>query len=355
MRLQHAWLQRGALAWSLWPLSVLYGALALLHRGLYRSGLRRAQRVAVPVVVVGNVVAGGAGKTPVVMALVEHLKARGLQPGVISRGYGRNAGGPCHEVRPEDTEAALTGDEPLLVARRCRVPVAVGADRVQAARLLLAKHPAVQVLVSDDGLQHWALERDIEVCVFDERGLGNGWLLPAGPLREPWPRRTLGSDGTRQVAGSRRAWEREIDLVLRPRALARPAGFDIGRRLALQAQRADGTRRPLVDLAGPGSGAWVAVAGIARPEAFFRMLGAAGAMPAMTLALADHHDFDASPPDLPEDITVVCTEKDAVKLWRHRPDAWAVRLEVDIEPDFWTIFDRLVTAKLSSADGSETA
>lgn len=338
MALQHAWLRRGAIAWSLWPLSLLYGALAALHRSLYRLGVLRCERVAVPVVVVGNVVAGGAGKTPVVIALVEHLKARGFKPGVISRGYGRSGGSGCREVQA-DSDAALTGDEPLLVARRCRVPVVVGAQRVQAARLLLSLHPQTQVLVSDDGLQHWAMARDIEICVFDERGTGNGWMLPAGPLREPWPR----------------AWEREVDLVLRPAGTAGVEGMEIGRRLARHALRADGTRRPLAELAGSGAPAWAAVAGIARPEAFFTMLRQAGLVPSLTCALDDHHDFDARPLELPPDMPVVCTEKDAVKLWRHRPDAWAVPLEVDIPAAFWSAFDPLLAAKLSSRDGPETA
>lgn len=332
MSLQRAWLRRGALAWSLRPLSWIYGAVAASHRLLYRLGLRRTRRLPVPVVVVGNVVAGGAGKTPVVIAVVEHLKARGLRPGVISRGYGRRGEAACREVRPEEVDAQLSGDEPLLVARRCQVPVVVGAHRAQAGQLLLARHPQVQVLVCDDGLQHPALARDLEVCVFDARGTGNGWLLPAGPLREPWPR--------------------AADLVLRPAAAGHIPGFDIGRRLASEAVRADGTRRALADLAREPL---AAVAGIAQPEAFFDMLRDAGLAPARTCALADHHDFEAHPVDLPAGMTCVCTEKDAVKLWRQRPDAWAVPLQVEIDPAFWVAFDRLLAVKLSSTDGSETA
>jgi tetraacyldisaccharide 4'-kinase len=333
--LQRAWQRRGPLAWSLWPLSWVYGALAALHRGLYRLGLRKIEHLPVPVVVVGNVVAGGAGKTPVVVAVVEHLQALGLRPGVISRGYGRRDDGDCHEVRPDETDAAQSGDEPLLVARRCRVPVVVGARRVQAARRLLALHPQTQVLVSDDGLQHAPLGRDLEICVFDARSTGNGWLLPAGPLREPWPR--------------------AADLVLRPAEVKGIEGFDIARRLAPQAVQADGTRRPLADFSAPGAPGVVAVAGIAQPEAFFAMLRAAGILPTRTLALPDHHDFDQPPLDLPADLALVCTEKDAVKLWRHRPQAWAVPLDVQIAPGFWAAFDRLLAAKLSSTDGRETA
>jgi tetraacyldisaccharide 4'-kinase len=236
-------------------------------------------------------------------------------------------------VRADETDAAQSGDEPLLVARRCQVPVVVGARRVEAARRLLARYPQTQVLVSDDGLQHAPLGRDIEICVFDARGTGNGWLLPAGPLRERWPR--------------------AVHLVLRPADVTGIEGFDIARQLAPEAVRADGTRRALADFAGTTGVA--AVAGIAQPEAFFAMLRATGIVPVSTLALPDHHDFAQRPLDLPANLEVVCTEKDAVKLWRHRPQAWAVPLHVEIAPGFWAAFDRLLAAKLSSADGRETA
>lgn len=326
--LQRAWLRRGALAWLLWPFSLLYGALASLHRAAWRGGLLKSTRMGVPVIVVGNVVAGGAGKTPVVMALVEHLRGRGIAAGVVSRGYGR-ASTDCREVKPASV-AAEVGDEPLLLARNCAVPVFVAPMRADAARALLAAYPATQVIVCDDGLQHHALQRDIEICVFDERGIGNGWLLPAGLLREPWPR--------------------TVDLVLRAGASAGIGGFKVRRRLAAFARRADGARRELAALKGRPL---VAVAGIATPQAFFAMLRREGFQLARELALPDHHDFAADPaPDAGE---LVCTEKDAVKLWRLRPDAWAVPLEVEIEAGFWDALDRKLDAKLSSGHGSETS
>jgi tetraacyldisaccharide 4'-kinase len=327
--LQRAWLRRGALARLLWPLSLIFATLAALRRGAYRMRLIKSERIAVPVVVVGNVVAGGSGKTPVVIALVQHLRSHGLSPGVVSRGYGRTTS-DCREVR-SDSHASEVGDEPLLVAQTCGVPVFVGADRVQAARALLAAHPCAQVIVSDDGLQHYRLERDIEICVFDERGTGNGWLLPAGPLREPWPR--------------------NVDLVLRAGAPAGIAGFEVRRRLAPLARRADGTIRPLTALQGKPLKAY---AGIARPEAFFAMLRGEGLQLAQTVALPDHHDYGNAP--IREDgCELVCTEKDAVKLWRERPQAWAVPLLLTIEPEFWAAFDRLLEAKLSSAHGPQTS
>jgi tetraacyldisaccharide 4'-kinase len=326
--LQRAWLRRGPLARALWPLSLLFGALAALRRASYRLGWRRVQVLPVPVIVVGNVVAGGAGKTPVVLALLQHLRERGLAAGVISRGYGRHTRA-CMEVRPDST-AADAGDEPLLVARAARVPVVVCADRPQAARALLSAHPATELIISDDGMQHHALPRDLEICVFDERGIGNGWLLPAGPLREPWPRR--------------------VDMVLASGAPAGIDGFQVRRRLAAQAVRADGTR---IELGSLRLRPLAAAAAIARPERFFTMLREQGLNLEITVALPDHHGFDPMPPGLDE-VALVCTEKDAVKLWTLRPDAWAVPLEIEIEPAFWNALDRWLDAKLSSRHGPQT-
>ena len=327
--LRRAWLQRGALAWALWPLSLVFGLVAGGRRAAYRHGLVKTGRVDVPVVVVGNVVAGGAGKTPVVMAVVQHLLARGLAPGVISRGYGRRTS-DCREVTAT-SRATEVGDEPLLVARSCGVPVFVAPHRIDAARALLAAYPGTRVIVCDDGLQHLAIARDIEICVFDERGIGNGWLLPAGPLREPWPR--------------------AVDLVLRAGEPAAIDGFAVQRRLAPYAHRGDGKRIALAALRGRPL---TAIAGVARPEAFFGMLRAQGLHLNRAIALPDHHDFrgDAI---LSGSTELVCTEKDAVKLWQSRPGAWAVPLELDVDPAFWQSLDGLLDAKLSSAHGPETS
>ena len=157
-RLRGAWQHRGALALALWPMSLLYGMLTALRRALYRTGLLRSERLPVPVIVVGNVIAGGAGKTPVTLAVVRHLQARGWRPGVIARGYGR-ATADCREVLPASS-AAEVGDEPLLIARASGAPVFVARRRAQAGRALLAAHPATNILVCDDGLQHLALARD---------------------------------------------------------------------------------------------------------------------------------------------------------------------------------------------------
>lgn len=321
--LQQAWLTRGPLAAALWPLAQAYAALTGVRRGMYAAGVLRPASAGLPVLVVGNVVAGGAGKTPVVMALVRHLQARGWRPGVISRGYGRQSEG-CMEVLPQ-LSAAACGDEPLLIRQRCGVPVFVAARRIDAARALRAAHPGTDVLVSDDGLQHLALARTLNIVVFDDRGTGNGWLLPAGPLREPWPLRPPG----------------RADLVLHSGQAPAFEGFRATRRLAELAVGAQGQSVPLSALQGRRI---VALAAIARPEAFFDMLRRQGLSPSQTLALPDHHDLAELPALQDAQTTVLCTEKDAVKLFprhRHAGDRLlAVPLEFTPEPAFFEALDQ---------------
>ena len=327
--LLRAWTQRGVLARLLWPISLVFRALVAARRALFRTGLLATHRLPVPVVVVGNVVAGGAGKTPITLALLEHLAARGLRAGVVSRGYGRTAPG-CTEVTAM-TAPADAGDEPLLIARRAQVPVFVGSDRAAAARALLRAHPGTQVILSDDGLQHLALGRDIEICVFDDRGTGNGWLLPAGPLREPWPR--------------------PVDLVIHSGSHPAFGGWRARRSLARDAVRADGRTTALSALAGIPV---TAVAGIAQPGAFFAMLREQGLLLDKELALPDHSNFAHAQALLQAEETLVCTEKDAVKLWQQRPDVWAVALQVTLDTGLVRAFDALLDAKLSLPHGPQT-
>lgn len=325
------WQQRGLAARLLWPLSQLYRLLAAGQRLLYRQGWRTAQHPGVPVVVVGNVIAGGAGKTPVVIAVLRHLQAQGWQPGVVSRGYGRQTT-DVRLVQP-DSSAQAVGDEPLLIARTCQVPVAVARQRIAAARQLRAQHPEVNIIICDDGLQHWALARDVEICVFNEDGIGNGWLLPAGPLREPWPRALdlLVYAGTAAPAGSS------------------VPGFALQRQLAPRAVRADGSTVVLSDLQGQ---ALVAVAAIARPERFFTMLEAQGLRLAQTVALPDHFSFAAWHCPAPPGHILLCTEKDAAKLWRYYPQALAVPLQLQLAPGFFSALDACLARTLSSRSPS---
>lgn len=339
--LLRTWLTRGWLARLLWPLAQLHGLAARLRRALYRSGMLESCRFGVPVIVVGNVVAGGAGKTPLVMALVRHLQAQGLQVGVVSRGYGRSS----HESLEVSlgTPVARSGDEPALIKRATNAPVFVAQKRADAVRRLLATYPSTAVVVCDDGLQHYALQRDIEIAVFDDRGVGNGWLLPAGPLREPWPARR----------------QQGLDLLLHTGLKPAFEGFTSSRQLADHAIAADGSQIVLTALRGR---TLVALAGIANPEAFFAMLRARGLVLEQTLSWPDHHDF--GPGDLAACAgkTVLCTEKDAVKLFGLPGLAslqlLAVPLVFSPEPAFFAALDGLLAPLLSqlpSGHGYQTA
>ncbi|MBV7544536.1 tetraacyldisaccharide 4'-kinase [Acidovorax sp. sic0104] len=320
--LHKAWQSRGVAAWVLWPVSCMYRALVAFRRWLYRAGILSSSHPGRPVIVVGNVIAGGAGKTPVVIELVRYLQARGLRVGVISRGYGRKTTG-CREVLA-DSPASEVGDEPALMARNlsdggATTPLFVARQRTEAARALLAAYPETQMIVCDDGLQHLALRRDVEVCIFNNQGVGNGFLLPAGPLREPWPRPT--------------------DLVLyagdAPPRSAAPS-FRMERHLADFALRADGSRVPLQDLQGQPMHA---VAAVARPADFFAMLQTRGLTLARTEALPDHYNFDSWQRLQDNRQVLICTEKDAVKLWPRHPDALAVPLQLHIDSAFFAALD----------------
>ena len=318
-KLTRAWLHRGPLACALWPLSQLFRALAALRAGLYRAGVLKAGRLPVPVIVVGNIFIGGTGKTPLTIWLAQALRAAGFRPGVISRGHGGEGEAP-RAVRP-DSDTRDVGDEPLLIARRAGVPVVVGRKRVEAGRALLASHPEVDVILTDDGLQHYALARDIEVVLFDGRGVGNGWLLPAGPLREPPSRR------------------RDLTVVNAPELtpeLARAVGGapfrmqlvgDTAERLA-----APHERRPLAAFAGRRV---LAAAGIGNPGRFFALLRGAG-LGFAELPLPDHYDFRDNPFANVDADVILITEKDAVKCGqlenlKDDPRLWVVPVTARID------------------------
>ena len=317
--LTRAWLRRGPLACALWPLSLLFRALAALRAGLFRAGVLKSGRLPVPVVVVGNIFIGGTGKTPLTIWLAEALRQAGMRPGVISRGHGSESEAP-RAVTP-DSDARAVGDEPLLIARRARVPVFVGRQRFEAGRALLAAHPEVDVLLTDDGLQHYALARDVEVILFDGRGVGNGWLLPAGPLREPPARRR---DFT--VVNAPELTPRLAHAVGGQPFRMQLAG-DIAERLRDPAERV-----PLTDLAGRRI---LAAAGIGNPGRFFAMLRAAG-LSFAELALPDHYDFREDPFAASDADVILITEKDAVKCGqlenlKHDPRLWVVPVSARID------------------------
>ena len=318
-QLPRIWTSRGLIAWLLRPVALLHAALLWTRALLWRRGWRHAHRLPVPVIVVGNVVAGGAGKTPLTIALVKHLQQQGWKAGVVSRGHGRLFD-DIRAVLPSSLPTEV-GDEPLLIHQKTGAPVWVAALRAEAGRALLQAHPEVNILVCDDGLQHWALARDLEICVMDERGAGNGWLLPAGPLREPWPR--------------------SVDLLLHTGTNGLTGGFQAQRQLAPLAHDAQGRSLALTSLIGQPVDA---VAGLARPEAFFSMLRAVGLQLQHTTAMPDHFDYANGSPN-PSGRLLLCTEKDAAKLWLHQPEALAVPLVLTPESAFWQALDQCLADK----------
>ncbi|MFJ1472425.1 tetraacyldisaccharide 4'-kinase [Massilia orientalis] len=317
--LTRAWLRRGPLAIALLPLALLLRVLVALRVALYRSGVLKAGRLPVPVIVVGNIFIGGTGKTPLTIWLAQQLRAAGMRPGVISRGHGGAADAPREVLAT--SRAQDVGDEPLLIAARAGCPVVVGRKRVEAGRHLLDLHPDVDVLITDDGLQHYALARDVEIILFDGRGTGNGWTLPAGPLREPPSRR-------RDVTVVNAA---EITPALAAAVGGDPWQMRLAGDHAERLMDAD-ERVPLTALRGKRV---LAAAGIGNPGRFFALLRAAG-LDVAELPLPDHHDFLDDPFRAVDADVILVTEKDAVKCRQletinNDPRVWVVPVGAQID------------------------
>jgi len=331
------------------PLSWLVGAVAARRRAS-----TRAQALPVPVIVVGNVIVGGAGKTPTVIAVVALLRGWGWTPGIVSRGHGRTDAAALlldATTRPDAATPASFGDEPLLMHRRTGAPVAVARHRRDAVLRLLAAHPAVDIVVADDGLQHHALPRDIELAVFDGRGIGNGRTLPAGPLREResdvWPEAANTPPRFILVNGR---WPMPPARALpAPSTRCFEAARSLGGALLLAdwARGTAATREALVALRGRRL---VAAAGIGDPERFFAMLEAEG-LAIVRLPLRDHASFDVLP--WPADTTdVVVTEKDAVKLAGRAPGAtrvWVATLDFGLPDALAAALRKSLPARTPSA------
>lgn len=318
-QLPRHWQTTSVITYLLWPIEVLYKLAWFVRRSMFALGFIQKHKLNATVIVVGNVVAGGGGKTPLTMAIVQRLTQQGHQVGVVSRGYGRTQE-KVQLVNAQST-ADQVGDEPLLIFQKCQVPVAVGANRVAAAQQLLRQHPNIRFMVCDDGLQHAALQRDIEICVMDSNGIGNGHLLPAGPLRESWPR--------------------TVDLLLHTQHRTLAEGFDSTRQLSAQAINGLGQS---IELTALQNQSVEVVCGIAKPQAFAHMLNERGIHIAQLHALPDHANFSnwhASHPHL----KLLCTEKDAIKLWATHPEAFAVPLLFEPELSFWLAFDALVNTR----------
>ena len=309
-----AWQRRGVIACLLWPLSFIFNLLIVTRLALYALGIFRITILPVPVIVVGNIFVGGTGKTPLVIWIIQLLQEQGWKPAVISRGYGTSD----QQVRAveKNSHAHEVGDEPLLIAKRTGVPVFIGHDRAAAGLALLKAHPTVNIIISDDGLQHYALGRNIEIQLSDSRGNGNGWLLPAGPLREPATRQSdfYVVNTTEESAGD--AYVMQLIPV-------------DAERLSDRSQR-----QSLRDFSFVQSVA--AVAGIGHPERFFATLRSHGINLTTTQALPDHFDYATNPFADIQANTILITEKDAVKCMQHNAIAndariWVVPVQAHVD------------------------
>ena len=307
------WYRRGAIAWLLWPASLLFGFLVLLRRILYAIRILKSVHPGIPVIVVGNLTVGGSGKTPLAIWIAEFLRAKGWSPGIVSRGYGASVSQP--RAATVASEAAEVGDEPIVLARRSGCPVWIGPDRVRVAAALRAKHEEVNVLILDDGLQHYRLRRDVEIALVDARGFGNGFLLPAGPLREP-PSRL-----------------RSVDAVVL-HGFEKAQGFSMSLEGETLHRMTDAReRRPLQAFAGQKVHA---VAGIGDPNRFFIHLGKAG-IQVVPHPFPDHHRFSPRELEFGDQAPVMLTEKDAVKLRSAaRPNWWVLPVSARLDPAFGT-------------------
>lgn len=303
--LQHYWYKSSALVWLLLPVSWLYCLIVFIRRKLYQLNIKRSYGCNVPLIVIGNIVVGGSGKTPLLISLCEYLKERGFKPGVVSRGYGGNFTG-IKQVYHTDT-AELVGDEPLMIHRQTSVPVVVGADRVAAAQYLVNNNQC-DVVLSDDGLQHYRMQRDFEIAVVDsDRRYGNGFCLPAGPLRE---RRSRIKDVNMLIYnGDTDVKPNECSYLLETAGLQKLSGDE---------------NRPISSFVGKSVHA---VAGIGHPQRFFNQLQKSS-VTVIEHAYPDHYTYSQDDFDGWSEECIIMTEKDAVKC-RHLSlsDAWVLNVK----------------------------
>ena len=310
--LHKIWQQRNGVSQALRPISWLYCSIVFVRRWCYRLHLFRSTRLKVPVIVVGNISVGGTGKTPLVVYVVEALKRAGYRPGVISRGYRGKARSWPQQVR-SDSDPVMVGDEPILISRRTQCPMAVGPKRVAAGEALL-KYSNCDIIVCDDGLQHYALRRDAEVLVVDgARRFGNGFCLPAGPLREP----------VRRIS--------KVDLIV-SNGLAAENEFAMQYEGDTLVNLLDESQTcSLAELNGTGVHA---VAGIGNPRRFFDRLVQAG-LDVREHQFPDHHLFLPRDLDYGTSVPIIMTEKDAVKCRRFaRQNMWYLPVTVSIDDEF---------------------
>lgn len=304
----NSWYQPQPIRWLLWPLSLLYQAILQFRKGLFRLSILKQRHLPVPVIIVGNITIGGTGKTPFVIWLAKQLQQAGYRPGIISRGYGGKAETYPQSVTP-DSDPAIVGDEPIIISRHTKCPMVVAPDRFAAGKILL-QHYDCNIIISDDGLQHYALGRDIEIVIVDgQRQFGNQLCLPAGPLREPISRL------------------QNVDFIVENQGSA-DANYTMILSQLNAVNLADPTKtQTLLSFTGQ---CVHAIAGIGHPQRFFDQLTAQG-LHVISHAFDDHHFFQPIDLDFKDDKPIIMTEKDAVKCQRFAGNnTWYIPIEATI-------------------------
>jgi tetraacyldisaccharide 4'-kinase len=309
--LEDTWYSKTGLTQVLRPLSWLFIIIVIVRRQLYKLNIMKSTRLPVPVIIVGNLTVGGTGKTPLVIWLADFLKSAGYKPGILSRGYSGKANKWPQQVRP-DSDPVIVGDEAVVIARRTGCPMAVGPDRVTAGQALL-KYSDCDVIICDDGLQHYALARDIEIMVIDGvRRFGNGFCLPAGPLRE------------------RQSRKDEVDCKVTT-GVAAQGEYAMSYHGTQIINLLSGQKQDLSEVRGENI---IAIAGIGNPDRFFNYLRSNG-LRLNTRAYPDHYHYKTNSIDVDETATVLMTEKDAVKCQRYaKQDWWYLPVDVDLPKEF---------------------
>lgn len=345
-KLQHAWYGNSKWVWCLVPFTVLFWLLSACRRWLYAAGILASTDANIAIVVVGNISIGGNGKTPLVLALVKELRARGYNPAVVSRGYGGAQTSFPYLVQNTDA-ASLVGDEPALIVQRMGVALVIDPVRARAIDFI-QQHTQANVVICDDGLQHYAMKRDCELCVLDHRGIGNGFLLPMGPLREgPWR-----LDKVNAIINNMGfAALSESTEQHRPYATDT---FNMALKCTVWVNVLSGEVKSLADFSeciGDDLSEISAVAGIGEPKRFFDTLTGLNINPKRLLAFADHHQFIES--DIPAEGFVLMTEKDAVKCmgFTHK-HMWYLQIEAHLPDEFYTLIEAAVQAKTARVSKS---
>jgi tetraacyldisaccharide 4'-kinase len=340
-KLIRAWFSNAKWVWCLFPLTFVFWLLSCIRRFLFRTGLFASNEASIPVIVVGNIGVGGNGKTPLVLALVTTLQNKGYTLAVLSRGYGGSQTNfPC--LVDKNDSAALVGDEPALISKRACCIVVIDPVRARGVKFI-EQNTAANVIICDDGLQHYAMQRDVEICVLDKRGVGNGYLLPMGPLREGvWRLKTV--DALVHNIGfsaHKESSKANLDSVM--------AGFEMRLQpscwVNVNTQETKSLAEFAVNVKRAGENTvFTALAGIGDPKRFFDTLENMQLKLDRTISFSDHHQFTQD--DLPTNGWVLMTEKDAVKCigFIHK-NAWYLRIDATIDDDFYTLIEDRVQAK----------